>query len=476
MSIMNFSTTTDLLPHQIDAVAKLLPTRVGGLFAEMGTGKSRILIEIAKLRAAKGKVSRVVWFCPTSIKSTIVFEILRHTDCIPDDIHAFDDTTRSDTVPLDRFWYVVGIEGLGQSARIVAAFDKFLDDRAFVVVDESSYIKGPRAKRTQLVTHMSARARYRMAMTGTPLTQGVVDLYAQMYFLSPKILGYNSFYSFAANHLEYRVDRRTGKRTGQIVQAHNTHVLAKKVAPYVYQITKDECLDLPEKLFHCHGTTATAQQREYYEAAKNEFLDIEPDDVKDFDVFRLFSTLQAVSAGYHKGERLDSYRIAGLCDVLRTIRAPEKVVVWTKYRLALEDIRTALAAEYGEDAVQIFHGGLSAQEKDDNLAMWRASGRFLLATQASGGHGLTLVDANTAVFFANSFKFSERAQAEDRIHRIGQRRPCTYVDIVSNLGIDSRIGGALSNKEGTLQSFRDKLDLYRKLGLKAKIREAVMAL
>lgn len=255
---MTWSTRTDLLPHQADAVAKLLPSRVGGLFAEMGTGKSRILIELAERRRAK--IDRVVWFCPVSVKATVRSEILKHTSCEPEDIVVFDDRTDVGTMPLDRPWYVVGIESLSSSVRIIAAFDALVDERTFVAVDESTYIKGPHASRTRRVTDMSRRARYRAVLTGTPFTQGVVDLYAQMSFLSPKILGYNSFWSFARNHLEYETDRRTGKVTGRIVRSHNTEYIAAKIAPYVYQIRKDECLTLPEKLYDERWVSTSSEQ------------------------------------------------------------------------------------------------------------------------------------------------------------------------------------------------------------------------
>jgi len=107
-----------------------------------------------------------------------------------------------------------------------------------VICDESSYIKGHSAIRTNRITYISSRAKYRLALTGTPISQGVEDLFAQMRFLSPKILGYRSFYSFAANHLEY-----SDKYPGMVVRAHNLEYIAAKIQPYVYQVTKEECLD-----------------------------------------------------------------------------------------------------------------------------------------------------------------------------------------------------------------------------------------
>src|SRR5690606_18635480 len=221
-----WSCRTPLLPYQEDAVAKLLPSRVGALFMEMGTGKTRTAIEFVRVR--QNKIDRVIWFCPVLLKETIRAEILKHTTCPPESVYVFDDRTDPRTVPRDAFWYIVGIESMSASARVVLTVNELVTERSFVIVDESTYIKGHRAWRTQRITTIGQRARYRMILTGTPMTQGYVDLYAQMRSLSPKILGYNSFYSFAANHLEY-----SDKYPGKFVRAQNTQYLTAKMQAYV---------------------------------------------------------------------------------------------------------------------------------------------------------------------------------------------------------------------------------------------------
>lgn len=472
---MTWSTTTELLPHQADAVAKLLPSRVGGLFAEMGTGKSRCLIELAHRRAAK--IDRVVWFCPVSVKETVRQEILKHTTCAPGDIVVFDDRTDAATMPLDRPWYVVGIESLSASMRVIAAFDALVDERTFVAVDESTYIKGPHASRTRRVTDMSRRARYRAVLTGTPFTQGVVDLYAQMSFLSPRILGYNSFWSFANNHLEYEKDRRTGKVTGWIRRSHNTDYLAAKIAPYVYQIRKDECLDLPPKLFEQHWVAMSGEQRESTRAAKEDLLADEGTyDSPHIAIFRLFSRLQAIACGFERGRPIRHHRVSGLLDVVERIPEGEKAVVWTKYRQGLDDVAAAFRRAHGADSCREFHGGLDERARGREVEAWRREARFLVATQQSGGHGLTLVEASHAVFYSTGFKYSERAQAEDRIHRIGQGRPCTYVDVAVEDSIDRRILQAVWSKGASLEAFRRELDACKRKGMRDRIRDLVMGL
>src|SRR5690554_1318945 len=298
-----FETKTNLMTHQTDAVNKVLPSRVGGLFMDMGTGKSRTAIELVKIRAHK--ISKAVWFCPVSLKETVRREILKHTTCQPPDIYVFDDKTNGQTMP-EAMWYIVGIESMSASARVVSAVNHLIDEQAFVIVDESSYIKGHNSLRTQRLTMICQRARYRIILTGTPLSQGVVDLYSQMYFLSPRILGYNSFYSFAANHLEY-----SEKYPGMIVRAHNTEYIAAKIKPYVYQVTKEECLDLPEKIYKYRYCRMTGEQAMYYEQIKwnllSELERYEDTSISSIVIFRLFSALQQVVCGFYN-ERLDPIR------------------------------------------------------------------------------------------------------------------------------------------------------------------------
>ncbi len=144
------------MTHQRAAVAKMLPTRIGGLFMEQGTGKTRVVIELAKLRAHK--VSKVVIFCPVSLKRVWRDEILKHTACSPDSIYVFDERTSECQLPT-AWWYVVGIESVSSSNRVVFAVNELMDGQTFAVVDESTYIKGHRSMRCERLTAYSEVAR-----------------------------------------------------------------------------------------------------------------------------------------------------------------------------------------------------------------------------------------------------------------------------------------------------------------------------
>lgn len=462
------------MSHQRAAVEKMLPTRIGALFMEMGTGKSRTAIELVLQR--RSRIDSVFWFCPVSLKETIRQEILKHTDCAPDDIHVFSDKTSEATVPPAR-WYVVGIESMSASARVVCAVNKLVTDKSFVIVDESSYIKGHRAGRTMRITHIAERARYRLILTGTPISQGVVDLFAQMRFLSPKILGYASFYSFAANHLEYHE-----KFKGMIVRSHNTEYLAAKIKPYVYQVTKDECLDLPDKLYERRYCSMTDEQEIWYDRIKHELLD----DIEEWDsitIFRLFTALQQIVNGFlnwkPKNRPMEHHhfrhrRVHVLMDTVTSIPAGEKVIIWAKYLYDIEQIQAALVEQFGPDCVAPYHGRLNERQRSTQVERFRDAARFFLATPSCGGHGLTLNEARHVIFYNNGFKYSERLQAEDRCHRIGQAHKVVYIDIICNPSIDDRIMEALDNKGNLVEEFKRKIDKVK--DRKARLRKLVEGL
>ncbi|AEM48116.1 helicase domain-containing protein [Acidithiobacillus ferrivorans SS3] len=472
VSCQPWSAHTKLLQHQVEAVTKLLPSRVGGLFMEMGTGKSRTAIELARLR--QGKIDRVIWFCPVSLKTTVEQEIRKHTYCENDDIYVFDDHTSEDTVPQDRFWYVVGLESMSLGQRAIFSALQIIHERSMVIVDESTYIKGHWAKRTRRVTQFSEKARYRLILTGTPITQGAVDLYAQMRFLSPKILGYHSFYSFARNHLVYST-----RNKGQIVRTLNYAWIIERIRPYVYQITKAECLDLPEKIYVDRYCRLSHEQMEAYQSAKDDFVedvlryeDANSDLDNGIAVFRLFSRLQSIACGIKDGELIGNHRLSLLATVASAVRDTH-VVIWAKYRKNVQQIVESLQAD-GLNAVG-YDGRVPERQRQGLLDGWRRSGGFLVATQSLGSHGLDLTAASTVIFYARGFKYSESIQAEDRCHRIGQCRPVTYISLWADCGMEDRICEALRKKENALGRLRDEIDKVKKSG-KDKLREYILAL
>ncbi|WP_152047960.1 SNF2-related protein [Aureimonas psammosilenae] len=484
---MRICATTEPMLHQRAAVEKIAPSRVGGLFMDMGTGKSLTAIMLAEMRQAA--IDKVWWGCPCALRQTIVEQILKHTTATAEDVHVLTSASREEDI-LRASWIVFGIESVGQSDAVTLKLARHVDERSMMIVDESTYIKGPRAKRTDRLTKIASVCRYRLVMTGTPLTQGLVDLFAQMRFLSEKILGYRSFWSFEQAHVRYRCERKVLPHSGRRVEVRTNHVvgyrnveaLVGNVAPYVFQVRKEDCLDLPDKVFVERRFDMTPEQSDLYELTKREMILDRP--VDDFfgssasiAMFRLFGALQRITAGIATigGGPVGHDRVATLLAAVDQVPDGEPVVIWTKYKKAADQIAAALVERTGDpDCATIYDGRYLDAVRQRNLAAWRdRRHRFLLATQDSGGHGLTLVECAWTFFYADGFKYSNRLQAEDRFHRIGQTRRPTLVSIVCNDSIDERILENHSTKGGALAAFRQGLDREGRTNAKDRLMSFV---
>jgi len=472
---------TTLIEHQQNAVTKLKGLKVGGLLMEMGTGKTRALIELAYLR--RSRIDKTVVFCPVALKQTWLYELHKHIE--NPSVYVFDDKTQQGNIPAVE-WYLIGVESMSQSDRVVLAANELITDQTFVVLDESDTCKNHRAIRTQRITAISQRAAYRMVLTGTAVGEGVEDLYSQMYFLSPQILGYKSFYSFARNHLEY-----SEKYKGLVVNCLRTDWIAAKINPYVYQVKKDECLTLPDKLYSSRYCSMSWQQSQLYQQAKEEILWSAPDEeINSYTIFQLFTALREIVSGFwnrypephaHYWRRQSSQppelltcqhdRLDLLTSALHEIPNGEKVIIWSNFQYSTTQITKILAAEYGTGSYAEYHGQI--KDRDRSLDHWRNESRFLVASPKCGGRGLTLVESAYEIFYNNDFPYRVREQAEARIHRIGQERKPTYIDLVCSNSIDDRIFRSLQKKESLVKAFKRELD---KLKTAKKKREKLMQL
>lgn len=451
---------TPLLRHQQAAVEKLLGLRVGALMLEMGLGKTLTMIEIIRRRQAA--ISRVVWACPCSVRATIRDELAKHTTLGETDVVVLDGR-QDDASVVRASWFIVGLETVGQSTSTYALLERLVDDRTCIVVDESGLIKGPTAKRTLRLVRLGLRARYRYVLNGTAISQGIEDLYAQFLFLDRRILGYPSFYSFSRAHLVY-----SEQHQGLITERKGHAELAAAVAPYSVQVRRSECIDLPPKTYSSRTCWLTDPQTEAYEDAKARFLD----DIADrptadtgVAIYKLFTSLQKTACGIaDDGADLPHHRIAVLLEICKEIPEDAKVIVWAKYRKSLRDIKEALAPLGDTHAI---FGSQRARARNSAISAWKEHGRFLVATQSVGSMGLNLTEASYMVFYANGFKASERMQAEDRAHRIGQERTLHIIDIWAACGIEDRVRCALAKKEDALETFRREVHANLRQGVAA---------
>lgn len=436
---------TELYEHQQKAVKKLSKIKVGALYMEMGTGKTRAALELVAQRYNAGKINHVLWLCPCSVKENLRRELIKHVDG-----------------SIDMFT-VCGIETLSSSIR---ANTKLLElvqrHKVYIIVDESNMVKNHKAKRTQNIERLASYCQYKLILNGTPISRCEKDLFSQWYILDWRILGYKSFWSFAANHLEYD-DRVKGK----ITRCLNTNYLVHKIAPYTYQVKKDECLDLPPKTYSTKYYSLTDEQQEHYKhVADNLLFDL--DELQPETIYRLFTGLQNVISGFRVGlgEHLTrepffsspyrNPRIQRLLSVLEHV--DDKTIVFCKYTQEIKDVVRVLNRKYGKGSAVPFFGEINQKERQRNIDAFTNDGRFFVANKACAGYGLNLQFCNYVIYYSNDWDYATRSQSEDRVHRIGQNKNVHIIDICARDTLDERILRCLWRKEGLVESFKREID------------------
>jgi len=419
---------TALLPHQEAAYEKLRRLRVGALFMAMGTGKTRTTLELIKYRLNRNTIKHVLWLCPCSVRQNLKDDIIKHADGAM------------------AYIAIHGIESLSGSVRLYEALERYVTaSETMIVVDESNLVKNFKAKRTKRIIELAKHCRYRLILNGTPVTRNASDLFAQWYILDWRILGYRSFYGFAENHLEY-------DKYGNVRRCLNTDYLAEKIAPYCYQVSKEECLTLPEKQYQRYGCYLADKQEEHYEKVVDYMLD-RIDNLRPETIYRLFSAAQAVISGQWVSERkghmhtkpmfsnpLENPRIQKLLEIIEGIEN-EKAIIFCRYTHEIKTILKILPNSVP------FYGEISNKERLKSLERFTGNAQYLVANKMCAGYGLNLQHCRNIVFYSNDWNWGTRAQAEDRVHRLGQMDNVRIYDLYAYGTLDMKIMRCLDKKE-----------------------------
>ena len=453
---------TELLDHQRKAVDKLKKLKVGALFMEMGTGKTRTTLELINIRLNKERINHVIWLCPCSVKENLRRDIIKHTG---EDQHELIT--------------ICGIQTLSSSyKKYTYLMNMVMNYECYLIVDESSLVKNISAIRTKRIIDLSNICKYKLILNGTPVTRNEVDLFSQMYILDWRILGYKSMWSFAANHIEY-------DEYGKLRRCLNVDYLVEKIGPYSYQVNKSDCCELPEKTYETIYYSLTKEQNEHY----NEVADIFLSNVDEFEqttIYRLFTALQLVLSGkkiiahtrkesyinpltqeIEVVETIDSVskekifkniydnpRIQILLEIIKGIN--QKCIIFAKSTEEIKDI-VKVINENGKKAIS-YYGELNLKKRQDNINKFSEDVQFLVANKVCAGYGLNLQFCSYVIFYSNDFDFGTRSQAEDRVHRIGQENNVHIIDICADNKFEERILKCLNNKENLLESIKAEID------------------
>lgn len=474
-----FEFATKPYEHQRKVVADTALAPYWAYFLEMGCGKSKIMLDKISVLASINKIKAAVVIAPKGVYSNWVNkEIPQHfSKTIPHTILKWGDKSRQfkelwkeilepSFNPSSFIFFVLNIEALSSKSG-VQALTAFLDKYApecLICCDESTVIKNPKAKRTVAAVKAAHRCFYRAILTGSPVTKSPLDLYAQCAFLKQGILGHTSFYTFRNEYaiMKDQINPYNGATFKQVVGYQNEDKLRDILKTFSTRITKQECLDLPDKIYTTREVEMTPEQKAYYDNIKKENLALleNGDQISaQFAITRLLRMHQIV-CGCTKtdsGEEIDikNNRLSELMDILAETSG--KVIIWANYRANIKAILEAIKNEYGERAVVGYFGDTSQADRED--AVYRMQHdpdtRFFVGNTQTGGYGITLTEATTTIYYSNNYDLEKRLQSEDRNHRIGQTSNVTYIDLVTPHTVDMKILKALKAKMNIADAILD---------------------
>jgi len=434
------------------------------LFADMGTGKSFMLINNAAMLYDKGKINAMLIVAPKGVyRNWYTSEVPKHMpDHITYSMAAWSPTPRkAEKLEMDRMFnavdhlriLVMNIEAFSTVKGFQFARTFLRVTNAFMAIDESTTIKTPKAKRTKSIVQAGKDAAYRRIATGSPVTKSPLDLFSQCEFLSPNCLNYHSYYAFQARYavlVERKMPTHTFK---QIVGYRHLDELQKKLERFSFRVTKDECLDLPDKVFVRREIELTPEQKKYYDQMKLMALALVDGNLMSTNnALTQIMRLHQICCGHVKFDdgRQEDIPNNRINELISTIEECDgKIIIWANYRRDIENIKAALQKEHGMTSVATYYGDTEAEERQEIVTKFQDPNselRFFVGNPRTGGYGLTLTQAKTVIYYSNSFDLEVRLQSEDRAHRIGQTSKVTYIDFISPGTVDEHIVKALRNK------------------------------
>jgi len=466
--------------HQLSALDTGWDRPEFGLFMEMGTGKSKVLIDNMGLLYQAGRINFALVIAPKGVyRNWVSKEIPEHmSEDIPHRVIRWvaspNKTQQAEMRSVkDKFdgltIFVMNVEAFSslkgkQGGEWMA---RALGPHGLIAIDESTTIKNHKAKRTKNLMKIASGFKYKRLLTGSPVTKSPMDIYAQCEFLRPGLLGYDSYYAFQGRYAIVQRKTMGSHAFQQIVGFRNLDELTNKIDMFSYRVLKKDCLDLPDKIYTVRYVGMTTDQVNMYnQIRQHAMVLLENGEMSTAPaVITQMLRLQQILSGHLKTDDGDTvYFPSKRMDALKEILEEHdgKAIIWSRFRYDIQQITRTLNEIFGEGCAASYYGDTSDDVRQSIVQTFQNPNsklRFFVGNPATAGYGLTLTEANLVVYYANDFNLETRAQSEDRAHRIGQKNNVTYVDLITEGTIDEKI----------VQSLQAKIDIgARVLGEEAK--------
>jgi SNF2 family DNA or RNA helicase len=474
MVVMNYKFKTKPYAHQLTALEKSWDKTEYGYFMEMGTGKSKVLVDNMAMLYDKGKINGAVIVAPKGVyRNWYSQEIPNH---LPSHIQpkmvlwtALTSKKKDKEYQTlfetghDLHILIINVEALSTKKGLDFAAKFMRCHKTMLAIDESTTIKNPSAKRTKSILALGKEATYRRILTGSPVTKSPLDLYTQCGFLNSFLLGYDSFYAFR-NRYANMIDRNFGGRRVQLIGSYKRlDELADKLKAFSYRVLKDDCLDLPDKVYIRREVDLTDEQSKAYATMKSAALaSLKGKMATAPHVLTQMMRLHQITCGHLRNDdgtitEIKNNRLKELINLLDEVEG--KVIIWANYVYDIENIVKTIGEAFGEDSIVQYYGAIPAEQRQQNIEKFQdpnSKARFFIGNPQTGGYGITLTCANTVVYYSNGYDLEKRLQSEDRAHRIGQTKSVTYVDFIAPKTVDEKIVKALRKKMNIANEIMDE--------------------
>jgi SNF2 family DNA or RNA helicase len=471
---MNYKFKTKPYVHQLDALEASWDKENFAYFMEMGTGKSKVLLDNAAILYDKGLINGLLLIAPKGVyKNWYDSEIPTH---LPDHIakkvvlwKTSDKSKKQQTIlnslfkaETDLHILIMNVEAFS-SGKGTEFAQKFLScHRSMIAIDESTTIKTPTSNRTKNILSLRPNSKYRRILTGSPVTKSPLDLFSQCLFLDPWLLDHQSYYTFRARYSICKKIQVNGRQVEIVVGYRNLGELSEKIKPFSKRILKEDCLDLPSKSYVKHYVELTKEQKKVYEQMKKEaiaFLDGKMQ--SSATVMTQLMRLHQITCGHFTADDgtikdIPCSRLTELMNILENVEG--KSIIWSHYTHDVRRIISEIKKVYGDEAVVDYYGATDTDARSKNIKKFQTDPkcRFFVGTTHTGGYGITLTAGSNMIYFSNGYDLEKRQQSEARIDRIGQTQKMTYIDIMSQDTIDERIVKALRNKVNIANKIMDE--------------------
>ncbi len=463
---MGYNFKTEPYAHQRKALELGYDKSFFAYFMDMGTGKSKVLLDNIGILYARGEISCACIIAPKSVYLNWFYnELEKHLSAdIALDVLCWNPSKSAQQEGLrlnfmnpqqDKLKLLfMNVEALStkRGADFLHSVAKLYPDM-LLAVDESTTIKSRTAARTKALTRIAKGVKYKRILTGSPITQSPLDLFSQCEFLAKGCLQQASYWGFLNRYA--KVQRRTlGAHSFQQVTGYqNLDELNSIIQPFSYRVRKEECLDLPDKVYMRREVDFTPEQKVAYNTMKKAAMTfLAEGQVTASTVLSQMLRMQQICSGYVKTDEgvlveLPTNKIKALMSAIE--ETDGKMIIWCNFTHDLKRVAAELEKAYGVDSYRLFYGDTPTEERSAIVAQFQEPEsplRFFVGQPRSGGYGLTLTEAKTVIYYSNGFDLEVRLQSEDRAHRIGQTNKVTYIDIVVNQSVDDKILWALRRK------------------------------